>query len=318
MPPSFIKGSSASCGLIHTIEKAKENSFMPFAALLGVQALFGSLPVIAKVVLASVPAMSLVGLRVAITAIVLLAVQAFRGRIRLKERHDYLRLAVLSIFGVTLNQLFFIGGLARTTASNTSLLAVTIPIFAITVGVIAGTERLRIAKAAGILIAMAGVLLIIDPRNASFSSDTTRGDLMIIFNSFCFGTYVATSKNVVLRNGPFRSMMWVFIFAAVVCVPLGVSAFAEAAPAAISTKVWMLVLYIGIGATAVPYLLNAWAIQHVDPSTLAIFIYLQPIIGVLLAAVFLGERLRPSFLLATALIFAGVALVTRKFVPSET
>ena len=78
------------------------------AALLGVQALFGSLPVIGKVVLAVIPAVSLVGFRVGITALILIAVQAYRRRFWLQYREDYRKLAVLSLFGVTFNQLLFI------------------------------------------------------------------------------------------------------------------------------------------------------------------------------------------------------------------
>ena len=84
---------------------------------------------IGKVVLAVIPPVALVGSRVAITAVILVAIQAIRGRIWLKESGDYWRLAVLSLFGVTFNQMLFIGGLSMTKASNTSLLAVTIPIY---------------------------------------------------------------------------------------------------------------------------------------------------------------------------------------------
>jgi len=300
------------------IEPRKDNSFAPYAALLAVQAFFGSLPVIAKVVLKVVPAVSLVGFRVGITALVLVAIQAARGRFWLVRRDDYWRLAVLSLFGVTFNQLLFITGLSLTKASNTSLLAVTIPIFALTVGAVAGFERLRAIKVAGIGLAAIGVMLIIDPRNASFSSETTLGDLLIIVNSLSFGIYVATSKSVVTRNGAFRSMMWVFVFAAIICVPLGAVSFSNVDTSAISPMVWALVLHIAILATAAPYLLNAWAIARVDPSTVAVFIYLQPLIGFLLAVVFLDERVDFLFAIAAVLIFAGVFLVSRKQRLAET
>ena len=88
------------------------------AALLAVQIFFGSLPVIAKVVLAVVPPMSLVGFRIAIAALVLLSIQIYRRRVWLQTRSDYIRLGVLSLFGVVFNQLLFIGGLSRTKASN--------------------------------------------------------------------------------------------------------------------------------------------------------------------------------------------------------
>lgn len=283
-----------------------------YLALLAVQVLFGSLPVVAKPVLSVLPAFPLVGVRVAITALILFAVQFWRGRIWLRERGDYLRLAVLSLFGVTLNQLLFIGGLSLTKASNTSLLVVTIPIFTLAVSAIVGIERLRLVKVIGIILAAAGVIFLIDPRNASFSSETTIGDLMIVGNSLAFGIYVATSKAVVTRNGAFRSMMWIFIFAALICVPLGMFDIYRHGSAVVGPGVWLVVVYIAIFSTAIPYLFNAYALLHVNPSVVTVFIYLQPIIGVLLASFFLGEKLDIRFVAAGVLIFAGVFLTTRK------
>lgn len=289
-----------------------EQNYAPFAALLAVQAFFGSLPVIGKVVLGVVPAISLVGLRIGITALILFLFQWYRGRLWLQNRSDYLRLAVLSVFGVILNQMLFIGGLSLTKASNTSLLAVTIPIFTLAAGAVYGIEKLTLIKTAGIILAAVGVIFLIDPRNASFSEKTTIGDLMIIANSLSYGIYVATSKDVVTRNGAFRSIMWLFIFASVICVPLGLYSFFEVSVSDITFNIWMLILYIAVIATAAPYLLNAWALTRVNPSTVAVFIYLQPLIGFLLAVIFLGEIVGFTFILAAILIFTGVYLTIRK------
>ena len=289
--------------------------FPPHAALLAVQAFFGSLPVIGKVVLAVVPAVALVGFRVGITALILFAVQFYRRRIWLHERSDYVRLAVLSLFGVTFNQLLFIGGLSLTKASNTSLLAVTIPIFTIIIGAAIGSEKLRWPKVIGVALAAAGVIILIDPRNASFSSETTLGDFLIILNSFSYGIYVATSKEVITRNGAFRSMMWVFIFAAAICVTLGAWSITSVNIADIQPMIWWLLVYIAVVATAGPYLLNAFAISKVDPSVVAVYIYLQPLIGFLLAVLFLSEVIDLKFAAAAALVFAGVYFATRRHTP---
>ncbi len=289
-----------------------------FLALIPAQLLFGSLPVIGKIVLAVLPPVALVGIRTSITAAILIGIQAFRGRFWLKEKGDYWRFAVLSLFGVVLNQLFFIGGLSLTTASNTSLLAVMIPVFALAVGAIAGFERLTIPKIAGIILAAIGVIILIDPRKASFSSQTTLGDICIIINCLAYGLYVATSKQAIMRNGIFRSMMWVFIFASLVCIPLGAYSLSTVDLPAVPTSIWLISIYIAIGATAAPYLLNAWALSKVNPSTVAVFVYLQPLIGFTLAVLFLGESVTAIFIIAAALIFAGVFLVTKKFVPAPT
>lgn len=276
------------------------------------QALFGSLPVIAKLVLAVIPAVSLVGFRIGITALVLLAFQTYRRRVWLTHHEDYKKLFVLSLFGVTFNQLLFIGGLSLTKASNTSLLAVTIPIFTMIVSALAGTERLRPIKVFGILLAAAGVLFLIDPRKASFSSETTLGDLLIIANSLSYGIFVATSRETIKRNGAFRSTMWMFIFAAAVCVPLGLITLSSTDVAALGTHIWLLILYISVIATAGPYLLNAYALARVNPSVVAIYIYLQPVIGFILAVVFLNEVIDAKFAVAAVCIFSGLYLTTRR------
>jgi len=296
----------------------KRISIAPHLALVGVQVFFGSLPVIAKVALKVLPAGTLVGFRVAMTALVLALFQAFRGRFWLKRKQDYWKLAILSFFGVVLNQLLFITGLSLTTASNTSLLAVTIPVFTLAVSSMIGEERLRPQKVVGLILAAIGVILLIDPRKASFSSHNTIGDLMIVGNSLAYGIYVATSKETITRNGAFRSMMWVFIFASIICVPYGLIAMGPVDIASVSPGIWLIAVYIAIGATAAPYLLNAWALARVNPSIVAVYIYLQPLIGFMMAVVFLGEPIGALFAAAAALIFVGVFLVTYRRQTFET
>jgi drug/metabolite transporter (DMT)-like permease len=289
--------------------------YAPHLALLAVQVTFGSLPVIGKVVLNVIPSLALVGFRVGITAVALYFIQRYRGHLQLEDKRDYFRFAILSFFGVTLNQILFITGLSLTKASNTSLLAVTIPIFALSVGAFLGIERLRKAKIAGIVLAAAGVVLLIDPRSASFSSETTLGDILIILNSLSYGIYVSVSKETITRNGAIKSITWIFIFSSVVCVPLGAYSLSAIDISGVSPLVWLLILHIAFTSTLTPYLLNAWALARVNPSTVAVYIYLQPLIGFVMAIVFLDEKFDLRVLAAALLIFAGVFLVTKKFAP---
>ena len=299
-------------------ETENDRSLAPYLALIGVQLSFGSFPVIGKVALAVIPAVGLVGFRVGVSAFFFVIVQIIRRRFWLRERVDYLKLAGISFLAVTFNQLLFTTGLSLTKASNTSLISVTIPIFALTAGYILGTEILKPLKIIGILLACAGVVLLIDPRNASFSSETTLGDLLVVLNSLCYGVYVAISKNIVMRNGAFRSIMWIFLFASFFCVPLGVYSMRTVDLDAVRPVIWLCVLYTAVIGTLVPYFLNAWALARVDPSTVAAFVYLQPVVGFLLAVLFLGEHVAFNFVVAALLVFSGLFLVTKKFVPTET
>lgn len=285
---------------------------LAYAALIGVQVCFGTFPVAGKAVLAVIPSVALVGFRVGIAATILLAFQWFRGSMKLAQPSDYWRLAVFGLLGITLNQLFFVKGLSLTKATNASLVSVTIPIFTVLAGVVLGTESLRGRKAAGILLSALGVVFLIDPRSASFSAETTLGDLLVVLNSLCYGIYVATSKDVVTRNGAMRSITWIFLFSALICVPMGAYSLSTIDIGAVEPVTWLLVVHIAIAATAMPYFLNAWALAKVDPSTVAVFVYLQPVIGFLTAVALLGERIGINFIIAAVFIFAGVFLVTRK------
>lgn len=296
-----------------SINKLSEKSYAPLISLLCVQLCFGSLPTVGKIVLQKIPALSLVGIRVGMAMIIMVVIQVFKKDLWLKDKKDYYRLAILSLFGVSLNQLFFIGGLSLTKASNSALLAVTIPIFALIISVILKTERLRPIKVIGILIALFGVLLLIDPRKAGFSSETTLGDFMIILNSLCYGIYVVMSKETILKNGAIKATAWVFCFGSLICVPLGIHSFSSVDVFTLDMKFWLMILHIGVICTAVPYLLISWSLARVNPSTVAVFVYLQPLIGFSLAVIFLEEKFTGFTIYAAILIFIGVYFATKRY-----
>jgi drug/metabolite transporter (DMT)-like permease len=292
--------------------KLSDKSYAPLLALLCVQLCFGSLPTVGKIILQKIPAFSLVGFRVGTATLIMILIQTFKNDLWLKDKKDYSKFAVLSLFGVSFNQLFFISGLSLTKASNSALLAVTIPIFALLISVILRTERLRTIKVIGILIALFGVLLLIDPRKASFSSETTLGDFMIILNSLCYGIYVVTSKDLILKHGAIKSTAWIFIFGSLICVPLGLYSFSGVNQSELDWKFWAMILHVGIVCTTLPYLLISWSLARVNPSTVAVFVYLQPLIGFSLAVIFLGEQFTEYTIFAAIFIFIGVYFATKK------
>jgi drug/metabolite transporter (DMT)-like permease len=289
-----------------------EKSYLPYLTLLIVQLSFGSLPVSGKILMKVIPAFGLVGFRVGITALVLFIFQAFKGDIRPKETKDYWWFILLSCVGVTLNQLFFIKGLSLTKASNAALLAVTIPIFTIIISTFFGIEKLRGLKIFGILLAAFGVLILIDPANAGFSSDTTIGDILVILNSLFYAIFIVISKDVFIRNGAIKSTAWIFGLASIICVPIAFFSLGNTDMLSLSSTNWSLIAHVSIICTVVPYLLVAWSVARVNPSTVAVFVYLQPLIGFGMAVIFLNERFTIWTIFAAILIFSGVFLATNK------
>ena len=274
--------------------------------------MFGSAPILGKFALLAFPSFAIVGFRVAGAALAFYTLQKFRGDLRLDKRSHYFHFALFSFFGVIFNQLLFFKGLSLTTATNTSLLAVMIPVFAIIVSVLIGNDKFSWQKIVGIILAAGGVIYLIDPTNASFSSATTQGDILIILNSMSYATYVAVSKKLITHYGALKSIAWLFLFASIINVPVGLYFLQSVELADVSFPSWAALAAIVLFPTILAYYWNTWALARVQPSVVAVYIYLQPLIGTFLAIFVLGEDWKPRIFLAMILIFTGVFLVTRK------
>jgi drug/metabolite transporter (DMT)-like permease len=300
------------------MEKSSLDSpLAPHFALLAVQLMFGSFPVAGKIALQSFPSFTIVGFRVGGAALAFLALQRFNGNLRLEQRGDYWRLALYAALGVTFNQILSITGLSLTTAGNSALLAAMMPVFVAVISAVLGFDKLNWFKAGGILVAASGVIYLINPAQADFSSQHVKGDLMIIINGLCYAAYLSISKDTIARNGALRSLAWLFLFGSIICVPLGAFSISNVDLSQIGANAWLALAYIVLLPTICAYYLNAWALARVSPSIVAVYIYLQPLIGFLLAVLFLGEHFTFKTIIAAALIFAGVFLVTRKIGAEE-
>ena len=293
-------------------QSSQNSSTSPHIALLVVQLMFGSAPVLGKAALQTFSSYTIVGFRVGGAALAFYFLQKFRGDLKLDKKIHYLYFALFSFFGVIFNQLLFFKGLSLTTATNTSLLAVMIPVFAFVVSALIGNDNLTWRKILGIIIAACGVIYLVNPMNASFSSDTTQGDILIILNSMSYAIYVATSKKLISHYGALKSIAWLFLFATFVNVPIGLYYLQSVNLSEVTPSAWLAVGAIVLFPTIMAYYWNAWALARVEPSVVAVYIYLQPLIGTFAAIFILGEQWKPRIFLAMALIFGGVYLVTRK------
>jgi len=291
---------------------AKNQNFAPHIALLAVQLMFGSAPILGKFALLTFPSFAIVGFRVAGAALAFYFLQRFHGGLRLRKTSHYFYFALFSLLGVIVNQLLFFKGLSLTTATNTSLLAVTIPVFTILFSVSIGNDKLSWRKIAGVGLAACGVVYLIDPAKASFSSATTQGDVLIILNSISYAAYVALSKKLISFYGALKSIAWLFLFGTLVNVPVGLISMQSVELSEVSPASWAALAAIVIFPTILAYYWNTWALARVEPSVVAVYIYLQPLIGTLLAIFVLREEWKPRIFVAMILIFAGVYLVTRR------
>ena len=295
---------------VRSNDSTTDRAITPHLALIAVQVMFGTWPIVGKIALRSMSSTSLVGFRIFGAAIVFSLLQRKLGELRQLPKRVIAWLVLSSLLGVVVNQLLFVKGLSLTTAINATLLTTTIPVFTLAVSIALGYDRASMRHVLGIALAAAGVVYLVDPLRANFSPQTTLGNILIISNSFSYGAYIAVSRDLFRRYGALNVITWIFLVGALVTLPIAGYAWSTDGLQTVSMGVWLSVTYIILVPTVGAYYLNSWAITRVAPSIVAIYIYLQPLLAFGLAPLVLGESWNSRTLLACALIFAGVAVVT--------
>ena len=287
-------------------------SIAPHLALVAVQILFGSWPIFGKVVLRSMSPSSLVSCRLTGAALAFVLLQRKLTPLFRMPAKDFWLLALCSMLGVVGNQFLYVKGLSLTTVINVTLLSTTIPVFALFVSILFGYDQLSFRRLIGIALAAGGVVCLVNPARADLSAQTTAGNLLIVSNSLLYAIYLVISKTLLERYGAFNVITWIFLVGSVVTVPVGIYSLRQENVGAITSGVWLLLVFIIIFPTVGAYYLNAWALSKVPPSTVAIYIYLQPLIAFGFAPLLLGEQWSSRTIIAAILIFMGVAVVTKR------
>ena len=289
-------------------DRAAHRPWEIHAALAGAQVGFALFPILGKLVLLSLPPLLFSAFRAASAAILLEAFRRAQKRPERVRRADAPRLILYGLLGVSFNQILFIEGLSRTTAINTTVLTTTIPIFTLAAAAALGRERLTARAAAGIVLAGAGALLLLNAQRFDLSSASFRGDLLLIANCVSYSLYLVLSRPVLARYHFVTFTAAVFRYGAVLIVLLALPELVRFAPAHVSPLGWASLAGVILLCTVVPYLLNAWALARVHASRVAFYVFLQPFVATLLAIGILGEELTAKTVLAALLIFAGLGV----------
>lgn len=290
----------------------QQASVGPHLALIAVQILFGTWPILGKVVLRSMSPTSLVACRLTGAALAFALLQRRLTPLIRMPAKDLMLLVLCSLVGVVGNQLLYVKGLSLTTVINSTLLSTTIPVFALFVSILFGYDRLSPRRLFGIGLAAVGVVYLVNPLRADLSVQTTAGNVLIVSNSLLYAVYIVISKDLFERYGALNVITWIFVVGSVITIPLGIYSLRQENLGAISSGVWLAIAFIIIFPTVGAYYLNAWALTKVAPSTVAVYIYLQPLIAFGFAPLFLGEEWSWRTIIAAMFIFAGVAVVTRR------
>ena len=275
-----------------------------------VQLLFASLAISGRFVLPHFPAGALVCFRVLGATAVLFLVNSATGGGWIRDGRHLGWLAVLGLLGIAANQSLFLYGLRHTTAINATILVTTVPVFTVLGSVLSGREPASRAMIAGVVLAGLGAVYLIGPDRISLAPDVALGNALIVLGMICYAAYFVYSKSVVGQYHPITVSFYVMLFASIGVLPLGIGSLASMRFNEVSTAVWWWVAYIVVFPTILTYLLNIWALQRVSSSTVAGYIYLQPLFAAAVAPLVLdNEQITPRTALAGLAIFAGLGLV---------
>jgi drug/metabolite transporter (DMT)-like permease len=257
--------------------------------------------------LAAGPADAMVIRYVLVSALCLLFLPFFGGfRI---PRQDWPRLLVISLIGMLGYNLGSIFGYVHITAGIGGLIISTQPLLIALLAALFGTERLSMAAVAGIVVSLAGTIVLFSGHNGG---DITRGELilgggMVFLSGLAWSLYVVLSKSLIQRHGSFKITALSILIAT---VPMLAFASRTTIPMALSLDAAGLfaLFYMVVPSTFLTVLTWNYAVGHMRPSTVGASLYLVPLIAVGSGVLLLHEEITTMTLVAGTIIMAGVAI----------
>lgn len=231
---------------------------------------------------------------------------------------DFPRIIAAAFFGVALNMLTFFKGLSYTSPIMGAVLMVTTPMIVLVLSAFIMKERMKKRKVIGILFGLTGTItLILYGKSMVNAPNATLGNLLVFINAVSYGFYLIIVKKLMDKYNAFTFVKWIYTFGFIMVLPFGWNEFHAISWAIIPTDVLWKIGFVIVFSTFFTYLLNLLSMRELKPTTVAVFIYLQPLFATIFAIGLGKDELSLVKLLSAVLIFVGVYLVTQKKVSSD-
>jgi len=229
------------------------------------------------------------------------------------EKKDMKRMALLALFGVVINQVFFIYGLSITTPINSSIIMISNPIMVFIFTLFILKERITPLKVSGLMLAVTGAAMILSLRgNFEVGSDTIAGDLMTLINSVSWAIFIVMAKPIMSKYNTATAMRWMFLFGSLYIIPIGFVETMHTNWETFTGHAVFALFFVVVATTFFAYFLNIYGLQELSPNTVSAYIYLQPFLASLFAIMMGEDKLTPTKLLSGILIILGLYLVNKK------
>lgn len=229
------------------------------------------------------------------------------------ESKDYLRIIIAAFFGVALNMLSFFKGLSLTSPISASVLMVSTPIIVLILSAVMLKEKMQKRKIFGIVLGLIGTaFLILYGKSAGNATNAILGNFLVFVNAASYGLYLVIVKKLMDKYHPFNFAKWIYLIGFIMVLPFGWVEFQTINWLLMPTVIYWKIGFIVVFSTFLTYLLNLLTMKELKPTTIAVFVYLQPFFATVFAISLGKDQLTLEKMVSAILIFTGVYLVTQK------
>jgi len=229
------------------------------------------------------------------------------------ERKDWKTLLLAAVLGAVINMLSFFKGLELSTPINSSILVTITPIIVVIFSALLLKERIHFVKIAGIAMGLVGAigLVIYGNEIRTDAPNIPLGNGLFIINATAYGLYLIVIKKMMDTYQPITVLKWVFTIAFLINIPITYSDFSQInwdMPGSIVASI----VFVILGTTYMTYLFNGFALTKLKASSVSAFVYVQPLIGILVAIISGQDHLSLTKAAAATLVLLGVYFATKK------
>ena len=229
------------------------------------------------------------------------------------EKKDRFTIIKCGLFGMSINIAAFIAGLDYSTPVNSSILIIISPIFVVILSFFIFRNKINFLKILGIIMGFIGALILIlnADSNSSVGRNIPLGNFLFIINSISYAYYLIIVKPMAQKYDLITLFKWLFLIGLIFNFPLGINQFTDVNWSSLPVKEAILPMaFVVICTTVMTYFLNGYALSKITSTEVAVFMYLQPIIGIVFAIFTKSDTISLTIIIASILIFIGVYLTS--------
>ncbi|MCC6500576.1 MAG: DMT family transporter [Anaerolineales bacterium] len=292
----------------------KKTNLLPYLEAAFAASVWGASFIATKVALRDVSPVTVVWLRFGMGLLVLGAAVALRKQFALPKKNEWGYFALLGFLGITFHQWLQSNALETSEAGTTAWIVATTPVFMALLGWLILKEGLNLVKIFGILLAFVGVLLVVsdgNPASIRIGKFGAPGDSLILVSAVNWAVVSTLSRRGLKTNEPalfvFYMMTFGWLFTSVLAIAGG--NFVEVPR--LTFDGWLGITFLGVFCSGLAYI--AWydALQALTTASTGVFLYIEPLIAMVVAFFVLGEPITVAALAGGGIILLGVWLVNK-------